>query len=236
MEILSPSEIVSVRKCYLILAQQHCECCPLFREQWQALDQAGNSFTPRPRDEVSKKRRVHQLPAPEPPRWKKVADSFLRSVPRPSEWRKRQVELGLEGVNEYKEVIQSFTKQRDFKLTVGAHQHHLHSGNELVDRVEIYALLTKSSLTTATSMRALSNFQAFILLSLCRVLETKGVLPEKIDQITQHITDLPEKERLRLRRSAVWVNMLIVELIKRGWTIYRATELFFISRPVNNFD
>ena len=106
-------------------------------------------------------------------------------------------------------------------------QEHLET--DIVSRANTYALLAKSSLARADVSKAWSSFQALVVLSLCQVLERKSVATDTIDEIARHITESRVGTRLRLRRSAVWINGFITELIKRGWNIGRATELFFIS-------
>ncbi len=43
--------------------------------------------------------------------------------------------------------------------------------------------------------------------------------------IKQFVTQ--ERFRRRLLESVLWINRVIVDLISYGWTIYRATEIFF---------
>lgn len=71
-------------------------------------------------------------------------------------------------------------------------------------------------------------FQVLVLLSYCVFLREKGVSYETIDRIIQHIVGR-EYDRRRLLNSALWINSVIVALVSHGWTIYRATKLFFIG-------
>ena len=66
------------------------------------------------------------------------------------------------------------------------------------------------------------------MLSYCEVLRERSVPYETIDRIIQHIAGR-EYDRRKLLLSASWLNGVIVDLITCGWTIYRATELFFIG-------
>ncbi len=78
------------------------------------------------------------------------------------------------------------------------------------------------------TQKSFATFQALILLSYCEVLRKRGVLQETLDPIIQHIGGR-QCDRRRLLNSALWINGVIVALVSHGWTIYRATELFFIA-------
>ncbi|MCJ1248447.1 hypothetical protein MMC30_005665 [Trapelia coarctata] len=179
-----------------------------FSGQWQGLDERlvpcakkrkwpfGTEHQELPRASQLQEPLVSQKPEIQKrPRWKQTTDSFLKTIPRPSAWRQKQVEVGLNGVNDYEKVIQAFI------------------GNSNV----------------GNDRKPISDFKAFLLLSLCEVLTKRGTSPKIVDQMTQSVTNASKDQRLRLRRSALWVNSLINELVKRGWNIYRATELFFIN-------
>jgi hypothetical protein len=137
-------------------------------------------------------------------------------------------------VKDYENVIQTFslTGHRDVEMKKELGQGCDHSENELVNIAIRYALLTKSTFVDAKLVKAKSEFQAFILLSLCAVLEATGIPSETIDQVMQHATKSSKDARLKQLRGAIWVNGLIAKLVKLGWSIYRATELFFISRSI----
>ena len=189
---------------------------PAFSGQWQAL--SDERLVP-----PSKKRKgpfgseyqelqlPHQSQEPPEPswsqkpgiqkrsRWKEATDNFLRNVPTPSAWRQKQIEVGLKSVEDYKKVIQAFSSY------------------------------TNVDIERQSTQRALSKFRAFLLLSFYEVLKQSESSARIIDQIKQCIPNASEDQCLRQQRSALWINNLINELAKRGWNIYRATELFFIS-------
>ena len=158
-----------------------------------------------------------------------MSESFLNNIPETSVWRKLQMQAGLYDVMEYKRAVRHLIGRSGTNVEKGFREDNRHPETDIVARARTYALLTKSTLAGTTASKALSRFQALILLSLCAVLEKKGVAADTIDQIAQYVTDSGMDTRLRLRRSALWINSLIVELTKRGWDICRATELFFIS-------
>ena len=80
----------------------------------------------------------------------------------------------------------------------------------------------------AKLQKAFATFQALILLSYCEVLRKRDVPQDTLDTIIQHISGR-ERDRRTLLDSALWLNGVIVALVSHGWTIYRATELFFIG-------
>ena len=146
---------------------------------------------------------VSELRSTKRPRWKQATDSFLRNVPKPSAWRQQQVEAGLKSVEDYEKIIKAFLN------------------------------FTNADVKRGSNQTPLFKFKAFLLLSFCRVLEQSRTSTSSIDQIVRCIINASENQRLRVLRGAFWVNSLISELTKRGWNIYRATELFFISMSTN---
>ena len=157
-----------------------------------------------------------------------TADWFLRNAPKITEWRKRQIELELNTVEQYEQVIQAFTDRLNVIVKRQSYQGDEHSEHELVNLAERYALLTRESLTNVKLQKSFVTFQALILLSYCEVLRKRDVSYETLDRIIQHVADR-EFNRRRLLNSASWINGLIVILVSYDWTICRATELFFID-------
>ena len=158
----------------------------------------------------------------------KAADWFLRNAPKAIEWRKRQRELELNTVEQYVEVIQALTGRTNIVPKRKPLPEDRQSENEVVDLTERFALIKRDSLKNAKLQRSIATFQALILLSYCEVLRKRGVPYRTVDRIIQPITSR-EIDRRRLLSSALWVNGVIVHLVSHGWTVYRATELFFIS-------
>ncbi len=170
----------------------------------------------------SKKRRQQK------PRKNEAADLFLRNAPKATEWRKRQRELGLDTVEHYEKAIRAFTHRTNIIVKRELYQGDGHSEHELIDLAERFALLTRDSLANAKLQRSFATFQVLILLSYCEVLRKRGLPYETIDRIIQHVAG-QESVRRRLLGSALWINGIIVDLVSHGWTVYRATELFFIG-------
>ena len=161
------------------------------------------------------------------PRKTEAVEWFLQNAPKATEWRKRQTELDLNTAEQYEQTIRAFIDRTNVKVIRVPYQRGEHSKHELVELAERFAWLTKTSLTNAKRQRSFATFQALILLSYCEVLRKKGVSYELIDRIIEHIAG--ERDRRRLLSGAKWINGVIVDLVSNGWTIYRATELFFIG-------
>ena len=162
------------------------------------------------------------------PRKNAAADWFLRNAPTATEWRKRQTDLELNTVEQYEQAIRAFTDRTNVIVERQPYQGDKRPEHELVNLAERYALLTRDSLTNAKLQKSFATFRALILLSYCEVLRKRGVLQETLDPIIQHIGGR-QCDRRRLLDSVLWINGVIVALVSHGWTIYRATELFFIG-------
>ena len=144
-----------------------------------------------------------------------------------AEWRKRQVDFALITTEEYERTVRAFTGRP--AVTVGRcpYLEDENVENDLVELAKSFALLTPVFLTDAKRQRSFATFRILILLSFCEILRKTDVSLAVIDRIIEHVAG--ERERRRLLRSARWVSRVIVELKKFGWTVYRATELFFMS-------
>lgn len=161
------------------------------------------------------------------PRKIEAVEWFLRNVPKATEWRKKQTELELNTVEQYEQTIRAFTDRTNIIVRREPYQREEHSKHELVDLAERFALLTKASLTNAKHQRSFATFQALVLLSYCEVLRKRDVSYETVDRVIEHVAG--ERDRRRLLSGARWINGVIVDMVNNGWTIYRATELFFIG-------
>ena len=246
--------VVVVQKRLFDRLRQHCECCPYFDKLLENSSDERTIVIPSegPSSEPSKKRKTlhgsgpqevsqpshslqqseQQLPSQSSgaKRQQKEAAAkwFLKNAPKAIEWRKRQAELDLNTVEQYEQIIRAFTDRTNITTERKLCHGDGHSDDQLIDLANRFALLTKSSFSNANLQRSFASFQVLILLSYCEVLRKRGVSYEAIDPIIQHVAGR-ELSRRRLLDSAPWINGLIFELVSHGWTIYRATELFFIS-------
>lgn len=238
---------VIVQKSLFDRLRQHCEHCPHFSGQLQELSHGRVITLPSgPSLEASKRKHLRKsaLEYPEPtlpsepsrvralkrPRNRKdeAAAWFLRNVPKTTEWREKQIQLGLCTVQQYEKVVRALTARTN--VEVKRERCEADGPDELLELAESFALLTKSSLSGARLQRSFANFQALIFLSYCQVLRKKGIPYEVIDQKIQHITKAREADREALLGGAQLMNDVIIDLVRHGWKISRATELFFIGR------
>ena len=72
---------------------------------------------------------------------------FLRNAPKATEWRRRQIELGLKTVEEYEGVIRALG--HDANIKAEASQGDGKAEDVLVNLTERFALLTRDSLANA---------------------------------------------------------------------------------------
>lgn len=156
-------------------------------------------------------------------------DRFVQNAPQGNGWRARQSKLGLNTAEEYEDVIRRFSRS----ACVASKKEYFKELGDLSDELitvgERLATLTKSSLENSHLQRSFAYFQVLILLSYCEILRQKGISGKAIDGLIQTITQMRENDRKSLLDTVPWIHQLIVELVRRGWTLYRATELFFLS-------
>ncbi|KAF1976451.1 hypothetical protein BU23DRAFT_565627 [Bimuria novae-zelandiae CBS 107.79] len=78
--------------------------------------------------------------------------------------------------------------------------------------------------------QAVSRFQILLLSSYCLFLGKNGTSDEKIDGILREITSVEKQsDRKSLLTRASLINGLINSLVGKGWSLYRATELIFLT-------
>ena len=162
------------------------------------------------------------------PRTTLAYDRFIRNTPQ-GRWRERQLELGLNTVEKYERVIWDFPRHAHVVCKREYNKEPGESDSKLIVMGKKLAILTRSSLDNVDLQRSFAYFQVLILLSYCEFLRQKGVSDQVIDELIQTITDTRERNRKMLLDTIPWIHRLVVELVKKGWTLYRATELFFIS-------
>jgi hypothetical protein len=193
---------------------------PVLLDRWRQPNTCQNCQDRHCQNLADKKRKISHrsdLPQHVQPKNKALA-MFLRNVPRPNEWRKKQIELGLNTAKDYQQVIQGFTTT-SATITEETFQADGHSQNQLVRMAESLASFTNP---------LVNRFQVLILLSYCIVLEKRGTPYETIDKMIQHLWSR-QCGRKTLLDAASRINRIIVKLIRHGWDIQRVTELFFFG-------
>lgn len=226
-------DFVLVQRSLFDHLRQHCENCHDFDGSLEDLLDGRVVLIPSTRGDSTSSTQKSS-PVTGPPKAKKkrlrAAEAalrpFLQKAPKASEWRTRQIELDLKTVEQYESVIRAFGNVADIRRE--ASYEDANSEDELVHLAERLALLTKRSLANAELQRSFALFQALILLSYCQVLNKRHVPFHEIDRVIGHIAT-NEKDRKKILSGASWINDIINKLVDNGWTIYRATELFFMS-------
>ena len=170
--------------------------------------------------ESHKKRRVGKS------RRDQALDRFIHNAPEGNRWRTRQLALGLNTVEKYEDVVQGLSRRAHI-VSEGEKPAKLDGALIVVGKN--LAHLTRSSLEKAGLQRSFAYFHVLILLSFCELLRRKGFSDQMIDELVQTSTKMGESHRKALLDTIPWIHQLIVELVRCGWTLQRATELFFIS-------
>ena len=187
-------------------SRQHCENCQNFKRKFSSV----TKHSPKKRLRI---------------RIETAINWILQKASKVSDWRTRQTELDLKTVEQYESVIRAFGNVADIRRE--ASYENANSEHELIHLAERLALLTKKSLKNAEFQRFFALFQTLILLSYCEILKKRHVSFHEIDRIIEHLAT-NEKDRKTILNDASRINEIINELIDNNWTIYRATELFFI--------
>jgi hypothetical protein len=156
---------------------------------------------------------------------------FLRNVPGRDQWRQKQLELGLRTAEEYEQAIVAFRLQA-YAGTVRPQCGELRTSNDKASLLAVgqrLALFTKTSLEGAKLQKAFAHFHVLLLLSFCELLRHWNFSPEVVDDLLQRGLGKRERDREKLLVSVRGVHRMIVEIVRKGWSLYRATELFFLS-------
>jgi hypothetical protein len=220
------SNLVTVSKDYLEFLQKHLREC-LYVVQANA--SATRSSPHPPKGANSKKRkRADNSEA----KLGSALASFLENSTEPPERAARKLRLawGVEQdrVEQDSRILCSFTSKSVANSTATS-QEEVRPENELVALGIELAQSTESSQTLANVQQTKSNCQLLILLSYCSFLKANGIQENDINRILQKVTTARENNRRRLLLRSTRINELICELVQSGWSLFRATELFFKS-------
>jgi hypothetical protein len=188
---------------------EHCQQCNQFKKKWKIVN---NSLEP-----VVHKSSSHDT----------YVSQFLRGTPTPEDWSRKQLEIVKNSDTYHKTLSSLFVGDSAPGSTQAQYP------NNLVAIGKQFAELTVSSSQSRKLQRSFSYFQAFILLLYCAVLERIGTDRREVDSILETVSTFGTKRKTTLRRSAWKAYKVIGRLVKVGWTISRATELFFLSKFVD---
>ncbi|KAL9084620.1 MAG: hypothetical protein Q9165_007975 [Trypethelium subeluteriae] len=151
--------------------------------------------------------------------------SFLQNTPKPFEWRKRQVQIA-PTEKDYENVVRLFYIQDNMYNFENDHNRHSRYPDRLIAIGLDFAARMNQS---AQTMKSLCFLQTLVLLSYSMVLQSKGVV---IDQILGAVERFGGFTHAKLLSGAAEVNKLIKWLVRTGWPVVRATELFFLKEQV----
>lgn len=155
----------------------------------------------------------------------------MRNTPTAEEWDKRFIDIGIHlSAGQIAQTIKSISGQ-----IAGLTHVEFQPSLALAERATSYARVTASYIKAAELTESFSRFQLFCFLSYCVVLEELGLMPpDDINGIMRvTITDEGASEHFlkRLRTRVIWLHKeVVLKLVQAGWTISRATLLFFFSK------
>ena len=195
--------------------EEHCQRCPVFLKECQAVSQKRTN-NHAPEGSLTKKSRQSES----------VADnSFLNKAPRPERWCEKQLSIVGTPQN-YQNAIRSLWTQNTVQEKSPSASY---SGN-LIDIGSQLATVTQSSFQSAKLQKCLANFHALILLSYLALLESLGESIEATDSIIRSVQVFGTMNSRRLISGGKKANRLIQKLAGVGWSLCRATELFFLCK------
>ncbi|KAF1992777.1 hypothetical protein P154DRAFT_568403 [Amniculicola lignicola CBS 123094] len=224
MHLLARTSGKSNESNYIILLE-HCRHCPHFLKQWKVTDDGICSVS---QPTSNKRKPQHPDHAIVKRRKDKAKESFLKNLPQSDQWRKRQVDI-VSTETEYTRIIRSFFTNHAVAEATTADTQEIQHPNQLIAVGLNFALLTDSSLKKSALQKSLSYFQALVLLSYCAVLIHSGVERHEVDKVMASVAMFGAIDYNKLRAGVLRVNRRINKLVEAGWTISRATELFFLN-------
>ncbi|KAL2048952.1 hypothetical protein ABVK25_010805 [Lepraria finkii] len=185
----------------------------------------------------------YELPAadavrrPIRPRWMQEADILLAEIPVATEWVKTWEDCGISSRHHNHNAIATVLgtpttpDNRAGNLSSAFTTLDCQGRNfreNLITYATRYGEIVRSSEATAKLATNMAAFQQLVFVSLCVILEDRGIDTSIVDGIMRTcISDSSSKNLRRLRSGALWVNKAITELQWRGWN-QRASEIFIL--------
>lgn len=99
----------------------------------------------------------------------------------------------------------------------------------LVDIGNAFSVVASSSFSTAELQASFAHFQVFILLSYSAFLDDTGWPRDEIELILKRVPQLNSFYCETLLSAIRKANNLIPNLVSIGWSVFPATELFFLG-------
>ncbi|KAK5741122.1 hypothetical protein LTS12_024703 [Elasticomyces elasticus] len=148
-------------------------------------------------------------------------------APKAEDWSSRQKKFDLLDSERYKEQIKSLI-DRDTGSIHATGRRQGESFQSLLQLARQYATATGKRWEGLKQEEAWTHFQQLILFSICLILRVHGSPASEVDDLIWWTSEM-ESKRKAILRGTKWVHEAIAELVKRGWTPFRATELFLIT-------
>jgi len=152
---------------------------------------------------------------------------YSKKIPKANQWSDKQAESQLCNATIYENQVRGLT-QCDIAHDQTAQHHTLRPIQSLTIRARTYAGSTEESWAYLKQLKLLLSFRRLILFSICLVLSEHGSSQSDLDALMWW-TRTDEKKRKSILKGTKWVHQTIQSLVGCGWSISRATELFFLG-------
>lgn len=152
---------------------------------------------------------------------------YSSRIPKADQWSDQQKALQLHDATVYEKYIRDLTRC-DLEHEQTARQHTSRPNQTLVILARNYAGTTEESWAYLKQMELLLSFRRLILFSICLVLSAQRDSDSDIEKLMWWVR-ADEKKRKSILKGTRWVRRTILTLVGRGWSMSRATELFFLG-------
>jgi hypothetical protein len=155
---------------------------------------------------------------------------YSSKIPKAEQWSGQQKALQLHDANAYENHVRGLARC-DIEHKQTTQQHTSESPRNLVTLARSYAGSTEESWVHLKQLKLLLSFRRLMFFSICLVLSEHGS-SESVLEALMWWTRRDEKKRISILKGTKWVHQTIVSLVERGWSISRATELFFLGKTL----
>ena len=177
---------------------------------------------------------------PNAPAWISTANKLIEQTPKAVQWMRIIEENNIRTLLQKGVGAQFLLDVRTMPPSIPISKALLLAPTEITGRFPVLDLVTKYAEAAATralssqSLHMLVNFQQFLVLCMCAVLDNMKYPKEALVRITSICFNVKtEKYAFRLWRTAVFLCELFDGLGFRGWA-NRASELFLICRTASD--
>lgn len=168
------------------------------------------------------------------PQWKRYANALVRNIPPATAWRQALEEKGIADAMRTGAAVEYLlgTEQVPRMAFPGApNPDHVCAEDDhvLLERIANYARVASERHATASVAVMLANFQKFVVLSACVVVNARREAPKShiYEIVRTCIGNVSEEYCVRMLHTAKYMNILIDTLGDHGWD-GRAAELIML--------